>query len=154
MDITAHKEFFSELNWVEREQRSNMILCSFAAIISTITLMSFMLLYSKQGTASILNEDIYYFPHRNNFSSGYLAEQGYSSCQSQARASYPRLDHEDCTQGCVGNSVETPATADITWLVLQCDDAENTLYTEFAQGLFHGMGNGLNIQIVKRHWSF
>ncbi len=154
MDISAHKYFFSELNWAEREQRLNIVLCTFATLISAITLMSAILLYSKQSTASIFGEDIDYFPHRNNFSSGYLAERGYSSCQSQARASYPRLDDDDCTQGCVGNSAETPATADITWLVLECDDAENTLYTEFAQELFHGMGNGLNIQIVKRHWSF
>lgn len=152
MDIIASKYFLNEFNWAEREQRSNILICSLAALISTITLVSSVLLYSKQSTASIFKEHIDYFPHRNNFSSGYLAERGYSSCQSQARASYPRLD--GCTEDCVDNSAETPVTADITWLVLECDDAENTLYTEFAQELFHGMGNGLSIQIVKRNWSF
>ena len=154
MDITANKLSFGEWNWNERKQPSNIFLCSFAALISTITLISSVLLYSKQSTASIFKEPIDYFPQRNYFSSGYLAERGYSSCQSQPRASYPRLDQDDCAQGCVANSAESPASADITWLVLECNDEENTLYGEFAQELFHGMGSGLNIQIIKRQWSF
>lgn len=68
--------------------------------------------------------------------------------------SLPRLDHHSCTGDCAGNGADPLAPANISLSVLECHEDANTLYTEFAQELFQGMGSGLNIEIIKRNWSF
>nr|WP_298117795.1 hypothetical protein [uncultured Pseudomonas sp.] len=152
MEISTYKYFFGEWSWAEREQRASILLCGFTAFVSTATLISAIALYSKQTTASILKADIEYFPHRNEFSSAYSAGRGYATCQVQT--SLPLLDQRNCTDDCAGNSAEPLAPADISLSILQCHEDENTLYTEFSQELFHGMGSGLSIEIIKGNWSF
>jgi hypothetical protein len=152
MDITNYKHLFSEYQWIEREPRSNIILCSFAAFISALTLISSILLYNKQSAASLFSEDIDYFPHRNYFSAGYSAGREYSTCK--APASVSRLDRGNCQDDCLDNDAESPGPANITWSVLECHGDENLFYSEFAQEFFEGMDKGLGIEIVKRNWSF
>nr|WP_298146073.1 hypothetical protein [uncultured Pseudomonas sp.] len=148
MDITT-RLLFGSWHWSDQERRLSILLCGLVALISATTLAGAITLYHQRLASSELEQQIGLFPHLNNFSAGYQATPGYDNCRTQMSAT-----HGDCADGCDNPAAQPSEAAGITWLVLECQQAESSLYTEFAQELFHGMGSGLSIEIIKPNWSF
>ena len=149
MDITT-RLLFGTWHWADPERRFGVFFCGLAALISSTTLASVIVLYDDRfATDKTFEQPIDFLPHRNDFSAGHQIAYGYGNCRTQVSAT-----HGDCTDGCSQDSVQSPEAAGITWLVLECQQAESSLYSEFAQEAFHGMGGGLSIELIKPHWSF
>lgn len=150
MDITTNKYFCDvRNNWYEYGIRT-FILYGLAVLTSLTLAISAVLFYNKQYATPATDKNNNYFPLSHSFASSYPAGQIYKPCQSSPKQS--QISQGDCKDGCTGEDL--PGTAAITWLVLECNEAENFVYAEFAQGLVQGVNGGLVIEIVKRDWSF